>query len=302
MNRTTASYLRTLAALMRSGLTLRQALMRWPDHVDRPPAELRDIAQRVALGAPAVAALAATSLESQLAITFRLHLSDGIDLARWLDDAADHLERELAAAESARAASAGAVLSARMVAGLPLLFIPLVPMRRGAMLDPVGIAILALGIALACAGLKWISRLVPPPPSRDRVGQVCLSTAALLDAGLGLAAALEGAASDLRSGILGAPDPRRLVRLGWPWHEALAKADPAFQSVRDAIDQAREHGLPLARSLRVLEERRRAERLRDFEGRLKRAPVLMVVPLTCCVLPAYGLLGVAPFLRSMTLG
>lgn len=302
MSRRTAAILRTLAALMRSGLTLRQALIRWPHHVDDPPPELAEVSKRVRLGAPTAAALTGTSLESRLAVAFRLHLAEGIDLARWLDDVAEVIEREVAASESARAASAGAILSGRMVAGLPLLFVPLVPMSRGAMFDAVGIAILAAGIALACAGLKWIARLVPPAPPPDPVGEVCLSAAALLDAGLPLPDALEGAASHLAPAAPDAPDPRRLVRLGSSWHHALTRMDAAFDSVCEAIEQAREHGLPLAGTLRALEERRRAERLRDFERRLKRAPVLMVVPLTCCVLPAYGLLGVAPFLRSMTMG
>lgn len=289
---------RTLAALMRSGVTLRQALLRWPHEMDAPGVDIEEVARRVALGVPVVAAVEGTVLDDLLQAAFSLHLSSGINLARWLDDLARRLDEDAAATSSARAAGAGAVLSGRMVAGLPLLFVPLVPMSRGALLDPAGVAILMTGVALACAGLRWIGRLVPAPPSTDRVTELCRSTAALLDAGMSLPRALEAAAAGLD--LVGKAD--RLVRLGWPWHEALARVDPGFEPVCRALDQARAHGLPVAATLRSLERRRRAEAVREFDRRLKRAPVLMVVPLTCCVLPAYGLLGLAPFLRSMSLG
>lgn len=289
--------LRELAALLRSGLTLRQALVRWPDETRTE--EVGDIARRVKLGSPVVPALAGSPYDRVLRVAFALHLSHGVDLALWLDDAARRVEDDLAASHSARAASAGAVLSGRMVAGLPLLFVPMVPMSRSGFTDATGMAILILGVVLACAGLRWIGRLVPSPPPVDPVAQLCGSVAALLDAGLGLPEALRAAAGGL--GHQGR-DACRLARLGWPWHEALARVDPAFEPVRTAIDQSSRHGLPVASTLRSLERRRRDEALREFDRRLKRAPVLMVVPLTCCVLPAYGLLGVAPFLRSMSLG
>jgi hypothetical protein len=47
--------------------------------------------------------------------------------------------------------------------------------------------------------------------------------------------------------------------------------------------------------------RRRAARSRDFDAAMRRAPVLMVVPLVICVLPSFLLLGVAPFLRGLSL-
>ena len=289
--------LRDLAALLRSGLTLRQAIVRWRHETDN--GEIAEIARRVELGLPVTSALSGTAAAPMLATAFSLHLSNGIDLARWLDDAARRLEEEGAANHSARAASAGAVLSGRMVAALPLLFVPMLPISRSGFADPAGISLLLLGIGLAAAGLRWIGRLVPSPPTGDAVTELCGATAALLDAGLSLHAAIEAVAAGLE---IDGVDPARLVRLGGSWPSALAHADTAFEPVRITIEQARMHGLPLAGALRALAERRRAEALREFEARLKRAPVLMVVPLTCCVLPAYGLLGVAPFLRSMSLG
>lgn len=301
MNDERAAAMTALAALLRSGLTLRQALLRWPDETGdsaRRPTE--QIAARVRLGWPAVAALDGTGFERVLATPFSLHLSSGMDLAGWLDDAAARLEERGASVQAARAASSGAVLSGRMVAGLPLLFVPLVPMTRSPMADATGLVILLAGVALACAGLRWIGRLVPAPPQEDAVGAFCTSVATLVDAGLGLTAALDAAARDLE-----APGPRRaqrLVRLGWSWSEALAETEPSFVPMCRAIDAARALGLPVAAQLRALERSRRITAAREFDRRLKRAPVLMVVPLTCCVLPAYGLLGLAPFLRGMSMG
>lgn len=302
MNEASATSLRGLAALLRSGLTLRAALVRWRAEVDPALAsDVARIARRIQLGASSVEALSGTAFE-RLRPAFSLHLTHGMDLARFLDEAADELEETGAASASARAASAGAVLSGRMVAGLPLLFVPLTPMSRGVMLDPAGIGILAAGIALAVAGLRWISRLMPSAPASDPVADLCGSVAALLDAGLPLPVALEGACNELAAEMPELADARRLVRLGWTWESALARCGCRLQPVCRAIEQAREHGLPVAALLRTLRRNRRTEALRQFDRRLKRAPVLMVVPLTCCVLPAYALLGLAPFLRSMSLG
>jgi hypothetical protein len=46
---------------------------------------------------------------------------------------------------------------------------------------------------------------------------------------------------------------------------------------------------------------RRAQRLRAFDAAMRRAPVWMVLPLSFCVLPAYVLLGLGPYLRSISL-
>lgn len=297
-----AESLRSLAGLLRSGLTLRRALARWPDEAH--PAVAADaalIARRVRLGGSTIEAVCGTRFE-RLSAAFSFHQTHGIDLALWLDEVAADLEESAAASASARAATAGAILSGRMVAGLPLLFVPLTPINRAAMLDAVGIAILAGGVALAVAGLRWIGRLMPTAPPADPVGKLCGSVAALLDAGLPLPVALQGACSEFAGEVPELGDAARLVRLGWTWQAALARCDSDFGPLCRSIAQAREHGLRVADALRALQRNRRSETLREFDRRLKRAPVLMVVPLTCCVLPAFGLLGLAPFLRSMSLG
>lgn len=294
MNPEHVACLRNLSALLRGGAPLRRALVEWTQDTSVCSADASLVSKRVSLGVPAAAAVRGTAFED-IAVAFALHLSHGIDLARWLDATADRLEQDFAASAGARAAAAGAILSGRMVAGLPLLFVPLVPMSRAVLVDGPGLMLLAAGVALTIAGLKWIGRLLPSTPPPDRVGALCESTATLLDAGLDVDAALVAAVAD--------PDQRdavaRMRRLGRSASAALALVDPAYEPVCTSLDRARALGLPAAACLRSLAQLRRADALRDFDRRVKRAPVLMVVPLTCCVLPAYGLLGVAPFLRSI---
>jgi hypothetical protein len=57
-------------------------------------------------------------------------------------------------------------------------------------------------------------------------------------------------------------------------------------------------GAPLARGLeRAADAVRRAQR-RDLERRARRLPVTLLVPLVCCVLPAFVVLTVVPLLAG----
>jgi hypothetical protein len=80
-----------------------------------------------------------------------------------------------------------------------------------------------------------------------------------------------------------------------------AGADGAADLVA-AIARAEGHGLSPEASLRRFAAARRVMATRSFERDVRRAPVLMVLPLVLCVLPAFGLLAVGPFLRSITFG
>lgn len=295
--------LRALASLLRSGLTLRQALMSWPQETGGACEDIRAVAQRVQLGYPLADALDGTRFEPLLRPLFELHLASGMDLARWLDHHADEMDEHRAFLQSARAASSGAALSGRMVAGLPLLFIPFTPMSRASLMDPLGLTMLSVGIALALAGLRWIGRLVPRAPTDDPVASLCGHIAALLQAGLCLSNALDLACAGTVPALgVSLMRVRALVRLGATWPEALLTADPRLAPVSTVLERATRMGSPLAGQLEELAAARRAESRRSFERTMKRAPVLMVVPLTCCILPSYALLGLGPFLRSISLG
>jgi pilus assembly protein TadC len=92
---------------------------------------------------------------------------------------------------------------------------------------------------------------------------------------------------------------RRLAALGASWPEALRRADDGFGDLAAVIERATSSGSPVAAPLRSLAASRRLQAERSFEARLRRAPVVMVMPLTLCVLPSFAVLGLAPFLRGV---
>lgn len=297
-----AAALLSLAALLRSGLSLRQALWAWPDELTGEyEAEAREIVRRLDLGLSLKAAVEASSLAWVLLPAISIHLSAGVDLVAWLERVAADRQDTVAAGRAARSAAAGAALSGRMVAGLPLLFVPLTPMARAPLTDAVGVAMLATGVLLALAGLRWIARLLPQPPEADPAADLCVLLSAMLTAGLSLSAALEVAA--LQPGApVALVRAHRLVSLGSTWSRALDLVGGEYGTIAASIRRAQRFGLPLVEGLDAVAATRRAAQRRSFEEKIKRAPVLMVVPLTCCVLPAYALLALGPFLRSMSIG
>ena len=231
-----------------------------------------------------------------------VHLAAGGDLSLGLDRAAASLEERAAFADKARAASSGALLSARMVAALPLLFVPFSPSVRGAFGDPFGVVTLVLGALLSLAGFRWMGRLVPRPPDPDPLVDLCRGLATLLRAGLPVTQALDVLASHPPAGLEAPLDGVRAhLALGASWRRALWDAPDRFGRIGAVIDRAQRIGVPAAESLEALASTLQTESHVAFEARMRRAPVLLVVPLTCCILPSYGLLAMVPFLRGVTL-
>jgi len=306
-----AEILRALAALLRAGLGPHAALREW--YRDAPPGSrpaLLRTARRITLGQPPPAALA--ELEEVLgddapsvSATLGAHIRLGGDGARVLDRLAASIARRAASVHAGRAASAGALLSGRVVAGLPLLLIPLAPLADAPLLDSLGATMMITGAGLALLGMWWIGRLVPRPPSSDDpVAILADSIAAAARAGVPLSAALDVLArwplSPLAPGLSRA---RRLVVLGAPWQEALVAAgDESLAGIAGTIGRAGRLGTPVADALEAHAERRREITIYRFEECLRRAPVVMVLPLSFCVLPAYAVLGLGPYLRTMATG
>jgi Flp pilus assembly protein TadB len=287
------------------------ALAEW--HMDALPSwrpVLLRLARRIALGRSPCDAL--DDLDSMLgddtsavSAAVRIHAQLGGDLARVLDRLAAAIAGRAASARTGRAASAGALLSGRVVAGLPLLLVPLAPLAGAPLLDSLGLAMLVVGAALAVLGLWWIDRLVPRPPSADDPAAFAAdSIAAAVRAGASLSTALEiaarGPAADLGGPFRRA---RRLVVLGAPWHEALGRSgDDALAGIAHSVRRAQRLGAPVAEALEMYADRRREVAASRFEESIRRAPVMMVLPLSFCVLPAYAVLGLGPYLRTMSSG
>lgn len=306
-----AEAIRALAALIRSGASERGALIGW--HLDTPPAfrpELRATARRVALGDTPERAIA--SLHGTLgpdagsvAAMFALTSAVGGDLPAMLDRLAATIESRATAFATGRAAAAGAVLSARVVAGLPLLLLAMSPIAGAPLFDPAGITMLAAGTGFAVSGLVWMSRLAPRPPTHD---DIATTTADLASS------ALVGGASvhrvlDAVTQIAKGPGAEELARvrrrvvLGNSWHEALERStDEGLSALGRVTKRALELGEPVSHALGAFASSRRAAALRDFEAATRRAPVVMAAPLSLCILPAYALLGLGPYVRSLSFG
>ncbi|MBA2311474.1 MAG: type II secretion system F family protein [Actinobacteria bacterium] len=302
-----ATALRALASLLRTGLTVRQALMSWSSEaaVELVP-HLQRLARRLRLGdgiESAAASLEACMEEDALALVCVLgvHRRMGGDIACNLDALAGAIEERCAWAGAARSAGAGALLSGRLVAGLPFAFLPLAPVARAPLFDGPGVALLVAGLASGVCGLIWIARLVPRPPSaEDSISFIARVVSRALLGGAPLRVAMqvvtENAPSDLRVPLERA---RRSVMLGGTWARALElTGDDRLLVLARAVGRAERAGLPVAAALDELVLRRRAEAARAFDASVRRSPVLMVVPLVTCVLPSFLLLGIAPFLRS----
>ena len=295
--------IRALSALIRSGSTVRQALHAWPNEL---PADRQDeaalVASRLVLGCSVFEALSALPPESGRMLTplLSLHLSAGGDVASALDRLADDLEREASFQQDAKAASSGARLSGRMVAALPLAFVPFSPATRD-LGDLPALMLVLVGAAMAAVGLRWIGRLVPVAPAADPSVELCSVLATLLRGGLSVAQALSTVVSHPPAGLEEPLDRAAdRVRLGLSWSLSLAD-ERGLDRVARVIARAQGAGLPVAASLEQLADTLRMERALAFKARMRRAPVLMVVPLTCCILPSYGLLAIGPFLRSVSL-
>jgi tight adherence protein B len=304
-----AEALRALAALLRTGMSPRAALGGW--HRDAPAslsAGLGTVARRLELGADIEAALGAAHTafaEDHPAIVAAVTAArdSGGDWAALLEGLAHVIENRAAARAAARAAGGGAQLSARLVAGLPLASIPLVPAAGVPVTDTTGTLMLVGGLLLCGGGIAWIERLFPSPPPDDGAANLASLAAALLRGGCGLHPSLEIAALWAPSGVRDeAARAARFVRLGQQWPSALGRAeDEGLRRLGTALASAQKFGLPVAGALEDFATRRRAAGAREFDRALRRAPVLMVIPLTLCVLPSFVLLGLGPFLRGMSL-
>ncbi|MDQ3662159.1 MAG: type II secretion system F family protein [Actinomycetota bacterium] len=302
--------LRELATLLRAGLSLGEGLDEW---ADRAPESLRGplerLRRRLRLGATTEEALERLVPElgeegPAVAALVSVHVRLGGDAATLLEDAATAAEERRAAIESAAAAASGARLSGHMVAALPFALLLLSPASRAPLFDGTGLALLAVGVGLGAVGLVWMGRVVPRP---EGLGDPCASLASLV-AGVCEAGTSPNEALEVIAGCAGVPleeelgRARRLASLGASWPEALRRAgDDGLGELATVIERATNSGSPVAAPLRSLATSRRRQAARDFEARLRRAPVIMVVPLTLCVLPSFAVLGLAPFLRGVSL-
>jgi len=92
------------------------------------------------------------------------------------------------------------------------------------------------------------------------------------------------------------------VALGRRLADALADVprragEPTRPLVTALVDSDR-YGAPLGDALAVLATEVRADRRRRAEEQARKVPVKLLFPLVCCVLPAFGLLTLAPLIAG----
>lgn len=290
-----------LAVLVEVEPSVRSGLKRWHScDLDEPDAGvLRGVARRLTLGAPLSAALdplvgAAGPDAGALVETITAHQLSGASLATSLRGIAGAIEARRALEHEGRAAGAAAKLSGRLLGLLALGSLIVGPLS-----NPMTPAALLLTTSVACGlawiGIRWMRRLSPEPPvADDPVATMADELAALVRAGVQPHAAL-----DLTTTSLG--PARRRVRLGMSWPDAIRSAgDIRHVRLAAVVERGLRDGIPIADALTALAAGIREGQRRAFELKARRAPVLLVAPLTLCLLPAFAIVVVVPLLRGLT--
>lgn len=289
--------LRHLAADVRSGSTLERAI----EHSDAGP--LVQARRLVALGESPEQALRALDHKGvdDLVAGLSMCRHAGGDVAALLEQTAGSIEERSNQDARARSYVAGARASARTVAALPFVSMVVLLFSGISPLSGAGVITVPFGAALAFAGMRWMSTLIPTWSNVDNPAWLAQRLASAARAGIGLYPALSAAARSATEGAL--IDARRRVQLGFIWSEALASTDDAaLRQLARQIERSESSGVPIADALDSWANERKERSRRDFEARIRRAPVTMALPLTLCVLPAFILLGIVPFFHGVSLG
>ncbi|BDZ53880.1 type II secretion system F family protein [Agromyces marinus] len=229
----------------------------------------------------------ASSAWPVLAAAWAVADAAGAPLARTLVVLGSSLRDEAQLRREAAALLAGPRASARLVAALPVIAVAFGMMlgfdTLGVLLGgPLGLACLVAGSGLLWAGARW---------SRALVARAGVARPA---PGLGLellAVALSSGASVERAQEVVADALRRHV-------PELADRD-ASPPVLALAERA---GAPVAELLRAEAARMRGAARSAGATRAAALGVRLMIPLGCCVLPAFVLLGVAPLMISVVTG
>jgi Flp pilus assembly protein TadB len=290
-----ANALYQLASEVESASSIRSALIEWSKQVSHPV--VRKIGRVAGLGAPLEECLRPLTLDpngDMFARAITMHAAAGGSLAHTLRTLTAALEEREALAHEARAAASASALSTRLLGGLAITCVLLMPAWQRAPAR-VLVATSSAALILATLGTLWMRKLRPGGLSEDHpIATTSDLVAALLDAGLTLSRALELACpAQLRT-------PRRLVRLGMSWPDALERSDQdGSAGLAAVLRRAQSTGAPVAAALRQLATALRQERRRACEVAARRAPVMLVLPLALCYLPAFGLVMIGPLLGGM---
>jgi len=269
-----------LAVLLSAGLGAAAA---WRHLSEGAGAVARDAADAAAAGDDVAAVLRDAGEDwLDLAAVWAVAVAVGAPLADTLREVGTSLREARDVADDVRVALAEPLATARLLAGLPLVGVPL-----GAVLgfdtvgllttDPVGRACLGAGVALVVLARVWSRRMARRAhPPRGVPGMTAELFAVALSAGTSIERARALIAAQRRDGLLGDDDDLR---------RAEATLDLSVRA-----------GIPAGELLRG--DAWLARRGARTEGReaAARLSTRLLLPLGVCTLPAFLLLAVAPLM------
>lgn len=253
-------------------------------------------------------AAAARASAASVVVACRFSHGLGAPLADVLDAIGDAIDDSQDVEEARRVASAGPLMSARVLAGLPLVGVT-AALALGASpwgfytSGTPGVVCASLGVLAWVAGVASCRRILARCRRADASGGdtdaalACDLIASALACGASIPRALDALADACAQEPLAWTASS--LRLGATWEQAWEEAPAWAEPLRDALEASWTAGTaPEGMLARCASWERRA-RLIDAKTRAEELSVRLVGPLGAFFLPAFLLLGIAPLLAHL---
>ena len=253
-------------------------------------------------------AAAARTSAASVVVACRFSHGLGAPLADVLDAIGDAIDDSQDVEEARRVASAGPLMSARVLAGLPLVGVT-AALALGASpwgfytSGTPGVVCASLGVLAWVAGVASCRRILARCRRADAGGGdtdaalACDLIASALACGASIPRALDALADACAQEPLAWTASS--LRLGATWEQAWEEAPAWADPLRDALEASWTAGTaPEGMLARCASWERRA-RLVDAKTRAEELSVRLVGPLGAFFLPAFLLLGIAPLLAHL---
>ena len=253
-------------------------------------------------------AAAARTSAASVVVACRFSHGLGAPLADVLDAIGDAIDDSQDVEEARRVASAGPLMSARVLAGLPLVGVT-AALALGASpwgfytSGTPGVVCASLGVFAWVAGVASCRRILARCRRADASGGdtdaalACDLIASALACGASIPRALDALADACAQEPLAWTASS--LRLGATWEQAWEEAPAWADPLRDALEASWTAGTaPEGMLARCASWERRA-RLVDAKTRAEELSVRLVGPLGAFFLPAFLLLGIAPLLAHL---
>ena len=253
-------------------------------------------------------AAAARASAASVVVACRFSHGLGAPLADVLDAIGDAIDDSQDVEEARRVASAGPLMSARVLAGLPLVGVT-AALALGASpwgfytSGTPGVVCASLGVLAWVAGVASCRRILARCRRADAGGGdtdaalACDLIASALACGASIPRALDALADACAQEPLAWTASS--LRLGATWEQAWEEAPAWADPLRDALEASWTAGTAPEGMLARCASWERRTRLIDAKTRAEELSVRLVGPLGAFFLPAFLLLGIAPLLAHL---